>query len=122
MSFNDFMNKIRYWDNLTAKWITRHFYLIFFEIVLVIIFLIWFVNMFHVIDAGYQMNEVSMQERILITQSINSTLMVILMIFNSFWVLFIFNSILKLRSLLRDINFNISKIRSQKQNQYKKRP
>ena len=44
MSFNDFMNKVRQWDNRTAQWIIRHFYILFFEMILVAIFIGVFVN------------------------------------------------------------------------------
>ena len=111
MSFNDFMAKIRYWDNQSAKWITRHFYLLFFEIVLVIIFLVFFVNVIKIIDLSVSAAEDSIVEHLLAAQSIHLSIIVMLMLLNSFWLLYIFNSILRLRTILMDINFNLSRQR-----------
>lgn len=111
MAFNDFMAKIRYWDNLTAKWLMRHFYFMFFQIVLLIIFLFWFVNMFNVIDTNYQVSKSSVLERALMTQSINTTIIVLLLLLNSFWMLYIFNGIQRIMNLLKDINYNINRLR-----------
>ena len=105
------MDKIRYWDNLTAKWIMRHFYFMFFQAVLLIIFLFWFVNMFKVIDAPFQANPSNILERLLVTQSVNTTIIVLLLLLNSFWILYIFNGIQRLRVLLKDISYNINKLR-----------
>jgi len=107
MSFNDFMNKVRQWDNKSAKWIMRHFYIIFFEIVLVVIFIAYFVNTLKVIDISIHVTESNIIERLLLVQSTNFSIIVILMLLNSFWMLYIFNSILRLRSILRDINYNL---------------
>lgn len=111
MSFNEFMNKVRYWDNQVSKWIMRHFYYIFFQIVLFIVFLFWFVNMFSVIDVRYLSAEGTTLERILSTQSINLTIVVFLLLLNSFWLLYIFNILQRIITVLRDISFSIGKIR-----------
>ena len=34
MAYNDFMNKVKQWDNRAAQWMSRHFYIILFEIIL----------------------------------------------------------------------------------------
>ena len=112
MSLNDFMIKIRYWDNLLAKWLMRHFYITFFQIVLVVIFVFWFINTLSVIDTSTQVSPTNLTERILITQSTNITLIVFLMLLNTFWLLFMFNGIQSLKGLLKDITYNTSRIRS----------
>jgi hypothetical protein len=122
MAYNKFLNKVRYWDNMVANWITRHFYTLFFQIILVIIFLVWFVNLFSVIDLSVQIPKANTTERILMSQSINSTILVFLLILNSFWILFIFNGIIRLRTLLRDINYNINRMRTEKNFRNKNRP
>jgi len=120
MAFKDFMVKIRYWDNLTAKWLMRHFYFMFFQIVLFIVFLFWFVNMFNVIDVNYQITRSSsVLERAMITQSINTTIMVLLLLLNSFWMLFIFKGIQRLVNLLRDVNYSINRAAHPKQKSLK---
>lgn len=114
MAFKDFMSKIRYWDNLTAKWLMRHFYFMFFQIVLLIIFSFWFVNMFTVIDINYQLPKSSILERAIMTQSVNTTIIVLLLLLNSFWMLYIFNGIQRLMNILKDINYNIHRLRNRR--------
>ena len=111
MAFKNLMVKIRYWDNLTAKWLMRHFYFMFFQIVLFVIFLFWFVNMFNVIDTSYQASKTSVMERAVMTQSINATIIVLLLLLNSFWMLYIFNGIQRLTNILKDISYNITRLR-----------
>ena len=113
MAYKDLMAKIRYWDNLTAKWLMRHFYFMFFQIVLFVIFLFWFVNMFNVIDTNYQVSKTSVMERAIMTQSINVTIIVLLLLLNSFWMLYIFNGIQRLTNILKDISYNINRLRVQ---------
>ena len=111
MAFKDFMNKIRYLDNLAAKWLMRHFYFMFFQIVLFGIFLFWFVNMFNVIDISYQISKASALERAAMTQSVNTTIITLLLLLNSFWMLYIFNGIQRLVNLLKDVSYNINRLR-----------
>lgn len=113
MFYNTLLSKIRYWDNLTAKWLMRHFYFMFFQIVLVVIFFVWFVNMFNVLDANYQISDDSpITERILATQSVNMTIVVLLILLNSFWMLFIFSAIQRIGNLLKDISYHLNRLRN----------
>ncbi len=112
MGFNEFMAKVRQLDNKMAKWMLRHFYILFFEAFLVFIFLLLFVNTLHVIDAFSLVNRSDAIQRLLFSQSVNQLLIVLLLILNSFWMLFVFNAIIRIRSLLRDISFTLSKRRS----------
>ena len=114
MSYQDFMNKVRHWDNLVARWILRHFYLVFFQAVLAIIFVVWLINSLSVIDTRIQSSHAALTEQILMTQSVNLTIIVLLMILNSFWLLYIFNSIQGLRTLLKDIGYGITRLRINK--------
>ena len=109
MGFNDFMNNLRQWDNRTSQWIIRHFYILFFEVILVIIFVFAFANSLKIIDASFDIHKDNIVEQLLMTQSINTLLIVILLLFNSFWMLYIFSSLLRLRSLLKNIDFNLSR-------------
>lgn len=110
MAYSDFMKKVRYWDNRTAGWILRHFYLLFFQIVLVIIFIGWFINTIRVIDISFEVNGNNILERLLLTQSINTAAIVLLIILNSFWLLYLFSGIQRLRGILKDISYNTSKL------------
>ena len=108
----DALNKIRYFDSLIAKWLMRHFYFMFFQIILVVIFLFWFVNLFNVIDTTQTLSKDNvLLERILKTQAVNSTIAVSLILLNSFWMLYIFNVIQRMHNFLKDISFSLSRIR-----------
>ena len=109
MGLNDFMAKVRYWDNRSAKWMMRHFYILFFEIFLVSIFVWCFINNLHLIDIGSSLSQGSLIERLILTQTVNSVIVIILLMLNSFWMLFIFGNMLRFRSLLKEISFHVSK-------------
>lgn len=109
MSFNEFMTKVRYWDNRLAKWITRHFYILFFEVFLVVIFLGLFVLFLKVIDASIIASRGSLIERLLLLQTWGSLLILLLLLLNSFWMLYVFNGVIRIKSLLREMNFTLSK-------------
>jgi hypothetical protein len=111
MSFNDFMNKVRQWDNRSAQWMMKHFYMIFFEFILVGVFVFFFMNTFKIIDASDRIPSDAISHLVL-AQTINQSLLVILLLFNSFWMLYIFNSILRLRGVLKNIDYNLSRRRT----------
>lgn len=116
MGFQDFMNKVRYLDNYYARLMMRHFYLIFFEFVLVIIFFIWFFKSMGSIDLAMRVSNKSAIEQLVLQEISNTQIIVILMLLNSFWMLYIFNGINRLRIILRDISFNLSRRRPQGEN------
>ena len=111
MSFNDFMNKVRHWDNRTAQWVVRHFYILFFEIILVAVFIGVFMNTIKIIDIGTDIRKNDIVERLLMSQSVNTLLITILLLFNSFWLLYIFSGLLRIRNLLKNIDFSLSRRR-----------
>ncbi len=111
MSFNDFMNRIRQWDNRSAQWMMKHFYMLFFEFILVGVFVFFFMNSFKIIDASDHMTG-DPASSLALAQTINTSLIVILLLFNSFWMLYIFNSILRLRGVLKNIDYNLSRRRT----------
>ena len=113
MGFEEFMTKVRQWDNKMAQWTMRHFYILFFEAILAVIFIAVFINAIKVIDVSFDMQKAHILERLLMTQSVNTLLIVILLLFNSFWILYIFNSLIRLRGLLKNIDFNLSRRRNE---------
>ncbi|OGX24806.1 MAG: hypothetical protein A2787_00750 [Omnitrophica WOR_2 bacterium RIFCSPHIGHO2_01_FULL_48_9] len=113
MAFRDFMNRVRQWDNQSAKWMMRHFYLLFFEFVLVMIFLIGFFNTIQFIDFSFDVARDDIVQRLLLTQSVYMLVVVLLMLLNSFWILYIFNYILRMQNVLKDISFSLSRRRDQ---------
>jgi hypothetical protein len=111
MSFNDLMNKIRQWDNRSAQWMMKHFYMLFFEFILVGVFVFFFMNTFKIVDATDHIPPTPTAS-LMLAQTINTSLIVILLLFNSFWMLYIFNSILRLRGVLKNIDYNLSRRRT----------
>lgn len=109
MGLNDFMAKVRYWDNRSAKWMMRHFYILFFEVFLVSIFVWCFINNLKLIDVSSSVSQSNLMERLLLTQTINGVITLVLLLLNSFWMLFIFGNIIRFRSLLKEISFHLSK-------------
>ena len=112
MAFKDFMSKVRYWDSRIASLIMRHFYMLFFEVLLIIVFVALFVVSVKVVDIGMEMagiREGKIVERLLLLLSINSIILVLLLLLNSFWMLYVFNGIIRIRSILRDISFGLSR-------------
>ena len=109
MSFEDFMAKVRHLDNRCARWMMRHFYILFFEFVLVVIFFIFFYNIFRVIDLSAQTSSDNLLEQLLAQQATNTLIITMLLILNSFWMLFIFNGMNRLTILLREITYNLSR-------------
>jgi len=117
MSFQDFMSKVRYIDNLCSRWMMRHFFIIFFEFVLVIIFFTFFYN---TITAFVLPSSVSSSntEHLLAQLIINIRLIVVLLLLNSFWMSYIFNGMNRLRLILKEISFNLSKRRNRTSDKY----
>ena len=111
MSFQDVMNKIRYWDNLSAKWIIRHFYILFFEIVLIAIFIIFFFNITQLLDFMFDVQRDDLVQRLLLTDSINSSIIVLLLLLNSFWMLYLFSTLLRIQGTLKDVSFQLGRRR-----------
>lgn len=109
MSFNDFMNRIRQWDNRSAQWMMKHFYMLFFEFILVGVFVFFFMNTFKVIDASDHIAKFDPMANLALAQTTNTSLIVILLLFNSFWMLYIFNSILRLRGVLKNIEYQLTR-------------
>jgi len=111
MGYNDLKYKVRQWDNRAAQWMGRHFYIILFEAILCLIFLLAFINALKLLDIGFDLHKASLADRLLLNQSINTTLIVMLLILISLGVLNIINSNTRLRGVLKNIEFNLSKRR-----------
>ena len=107
MSYKSMLTKIRYLDNLVAKWMLKHFYFLFFQIVLTCIFVFWFTNILKTIDLNFQTSHNNIIENILLSQSNSHNIMVLIMILNSFWLLYIFNCLQKQTNILNEIKYHI---------------
>jgi len=107
MSFEDFMNKVRQLDNRCARWMMRHFYTMFFQVVLVVIFFFFFVNTIQTMNVADQTDPSNITHELLLQQTNNLLIIIFLMILNSFWMLFMFNSVNRLRIVLKDIHYTL---------------
>ena len=111
MSFDDFMAKVRHWDSHFARWMMRHFYILFFEAVLVIVFFWYLFTLLKGIDAASQVSPSDVTQQLLLTQSTTTLIIALLLLLNSFWMLYIFNHMDRLRVILKDISYNLSRRR-----------
>ena len=109
---SDFANRIKQWDNRAAQWMGRHFYIILFEIILGIIFLFAFINGLKILNTGFNVQKSDITNQLLLAQSFNSVLIVMLLILISLGVLNVINSNGRLRGVLKNIEFNLSKRRN----------
>lgn len=105
MSFADFMNKVRQWDTQAARWMMRHFYIVIFELVLIIIFCFFLFGTFRTIDISHNAAENSVTEQLMVQQVTGTSMIIILMLLNSFWMLYMFSEVTRLRTILKDISF-----------------
>ena len=117
MAYNDFLNKIKQWDYRASQWMGRHFYIILFEAILVIFFLFAFINALKILNASFSIQKNNVTEQLLLAQSFNSILMVMLLILISLGILNIINSNLRFRNVLKNIEFNLSKRRTDNKSQ-----
>ncbi len=114
MGYQSFLTKIRHLDNATAKWMMRHFYFMFFQLVLVVIFFFWFFNAMQVIDINFRHEFTSTVEKLMMNQTISLTVVALLILLNSFWLLYIFSSMQRMTTILKDVSFHISRLRIRK--------
>ena len=63
-------------------------------------------------DINLHQTDKTTMETILINQNINSTIIAALVLLNSFWMLYILNALQRLANLLKDVSYNINRLRS----------
>lgn len=117
MPDNNFMNKVKQWDNRAAQWMGRHFYIILFEAILAIIFLFAFINALKILYASFDVQKNNVTDQLLLTQSFNSILIVMLLLLIALGLLNIINNNSRNRSILKNIEFNLSRRRTDQQSQ-----
>jgi len=109
MNFQDFMNSVKKLDKRSSQWFVRHFYVIFFEIILVVVFFLFFVVTINTLNTAADARYRTGVEQLLINQSIIGLLVLFLLLLNSFWILFMFSGILRQSNILKNIDFNLSR-------------
>jgi hypothetical protein len=116
MNYQDFMNNLRKFDKRSSQWFVRHFYVIFFEIILVVVFFLFFVLTINVLNTAADARTRTTVEQLLVNQSLIGLIVLFLLLLNSFWILFMFSSILRQSNILRNIDFNLSRRGSDRRN------
>lgn len=119
MAYNDFFSKVKQWDNRAAQWMGRHFYIILFEAILAIIFLFAFINALRMLNTGSNIQKNNITDQLLLSQALNSVLIVMLLILLALGLLNIINNNSRIRGALKNIEFNLSKRRSDQKPQDK---
>lgn len=109
---NEFLNKVKQWDNRAAQWMGRHFYIILFEAILAIIFVFAFINALRIVNASFNVQKDNVTEQLLLAQSLNSILLVMLLVLIALGMLNMINGNARLRSTLKNIEYNLSKRRN----------
>ncbi len=117
MGQSDLMYKIRQWDNRAAQWMGRHFYIILFEIILAIIFILAFIIALKILNIRFDVHKDNVADQLLLTLSINSTLIVMLLVLIALGILNIINNNTRLRGAIKNIEYNLSKRRSDQKSQ-----
>jgi len=112
MGYNDVMYKVRQWDNRASQWMGRHFYIFLFEIFLAIIFMFSFLNTLKLLDIGPNVQKESVTDRLLMNQAVNGSLIVMLLILIALGVLNIITNNMRMKGALKNIEFNLSRRRS----------
>ncbi len=112
MKINDMLNKMRQWDNRSNQWFSKNFSVLLFEIVLGVIFVFFIDYMMNIIAISDQVKKASFTEQILLSQAGLTLLVVLLLLFNSFLMLYLFNNILRIRGLLKNLDYNMGRRRN----------
>ena len=111
MSFQDFTSKLRQWDNRSNQWFSKNFSILLFELVLAVIFFFFINTMMDVFTISSQVHRSNIVEQILLSQAGFMMLIVLLLIFNSFLMLYLFNNMLKIRGVLKNLDYSLSRRR-----------
>jgi len=106
------MSKVKQWDNRAAQWMGRHFYIILFEVILVIIFIMAFFIALKIVNTSFDIQKSDITDQLILAQSYNSTLIVMLLLLISLGILNIINNNSRNRGVLKNIEFNVSKRRT----------
>ena len=113
MAYNDFFSiRSNKWDNRAAQWMGRHFYIILFEAFLAIIFICAFINALKIINVSFYIQKNNVTDQLLLTQSLNFHVDGHALVINFSGVANVINSNSRLRSTLKNIEFSLSKRRT----------
>jgi H+/Cl- antiporter ClcA len=111
LSFNELANKLRQWDNRSNQWFSKNFSILLFEIVLAIVFFFFINTMMDVFTISAQVSRSNILEQIMLSQTGFLMLIVLLLIFNSFLMLYLFSNMLRMRGILKNMDYSLSRRR-----------
>lgn len=112
LSFNEFTNKLRQWDNRSNQWFSKNFSILIFELVLAVIFFFFINTMMDVFTISAHVQRSDTIEQILLSQAGFMMLIVLLLIFNSFLMLYLFNNTLRIRGVLKNLDYTLTRRRN----------
>ena len=112
---NNTLNKIRQWDKHSNQWFSKNFSVLLFELVLAVIFVFFIDYMMNIIAISDQVKKASVTEQILMSQAGLMLLVVLLLLFNSFLMLYLFNNILRISGLLKNLDYHLGRRRSSRE-------
>jgi hypothetical protein len=103
------MTRLRQWDNRSSQWFSRSFSIALFQMLLGMVFF-FFVNiMLDVFSLGTEVKKATTVEQLLFSQSELMLLVVVLLIFNSFLMLYLFSNLLRIRGVLKNIDYSLGR-------------
>ncbi len=112
LSFHELSNKLRQWDNHSNQWFSKNFSILFFEIILGVIFFFFINTMMDIFAISAQAHKDNVIEQILLSQAGFMMLIVLLLIFNSFLMLYLFSNMLRMRGILKNLDYTMSRRRN----------
>ena len=107
---------MRQWDKRSNQWFSKNFSVLLFEIVLAAIFVFFIDYMMNIITISDQVKKESVVEQILVSQAGLMLLVVLLLLFNSFLMLYLFNNILRISGLLKNLDYNLGRRQAPREN------
>ena len=111
MALDEFITKVRSWDNRCQRWLMRGAFFIFFEFVLAFVFFVLLFNALKFLDLSARADEKDMVQQLLLQQTNNGLIIIGLLVLNSFWMLYMFSGINRLRLILKDISYSLMRRR-----------
>lgn len=111
MNYQDFASKLRQWEIKSNQWFLRHSFVLFLPIILAC-FVALFVIAINLINISPDINRGTTIERLLLSQNISTLFIIFLILLNSFWMLFMLASLFRIRAVLKNVDFNLSRRRN----------
>ena len=108
MNNQDFAKAFRQWELKSNQWFVRHSFILFFPILLAC-FVVFFIITINLINVSSDMHQNSSTEKLLLAQNISTLFLAFLILLNSFWTIYMLASIFRIRSILKNVDFNLSR-------------